>query len=126
MIVKSADTDPPLVAVYPWMETQAEVLSCHFRFARMHTFTIAMFSPQREFQISFTYYAHGQDFTDEFVSPDFMEQGTNFPVYYNPLNPRQNSKSFTDYSKRSSLATYGLAASVFWSLLSLVVLRGCS
>jgi len=107
------------------METEAQVISCQYQFARLHTFAVRVFYPSQEFLISFEYYAHGQTFQDQFNSPVVIAQGAKFPVFYNPLHPQQNDKSTAAYTARAPIFTYGLAASIFCSLLSLVVLRGC-
>ena len=41
--------------------------------------------------VSFTYYAHAQTYYDNFISPGARTQGETFSVYYNTLNPRQNT-----------------------------------
>jgi hypothetical protein len=109
----------------PWLETQAKVISCHYEFARLHPFTLGIFSPSGQFLISFTYYAHGTTFSDQFNSEVAVEQNETFPVLYNPLNPQQNNKSSAAYSRNAPIAAYGIAASIFCSLLFLVVARGC-
>jgi len=91
----------------------------------MHTLTIGIFSPSAQFLISFTYYAHGKTFGDQFNSPVAVEQNETFAISYNPLNPQQNSKSAAGYSRRGPIAAYGIAASIFCSLLLLVAARGC-
>lgn len=109
----------------PWLETQAKVTSCHYEFARMHILNFGIFSPSEQFLISFTYYAHGKTFGDQFNSPAAIEQNETFPILYNPLNPQQNSKSAAGSSHRGPIAAYGIAASIFCSLLFLVAARGC-
>src|ERR1022692_925942 len=77
----------------PWLETQAMVISCHYEFARLHALTMGIFSLSGQFLISFSYYAHGMTFRDQFNSPVALERNEMFPVLYNPLNPQQNNKS---------------------------------
>jgi hypothetical protein len=108
----------------PWLETQAKVISCHYEFARLNALTLGLFS-SGQFLISFTYYAHGKTFSDQFNSAIAIEQNETFPVLYNPLNPQQNNKSSAAYSRNAPIAAYGIAASIFCSLLFLVVARGC-
>ena len=111
--------------MYPWMETEARVISCHYQFARLHTFAVRVFYPSAEFLISFEYYAHGQTFRDQFNSPVAIAHGETFPLFYNPLHPQQNDKSTAAYSAHAHIFTYGLAASIFCYLFSLVILHGC-
>ena len=110
----------------PWLETQAKVVSCHFTFARMHTFTLGMSPRSEQFLISFTYYAHGRTFSDQFNSPVAVEQNETFTILYNPLDPQQNDKAAAGYGRRGPIAAYGIAASLATSLLFLLFVRGCS
>jgi len=126
-IVDEASNPSPFAKPsYPWMETEAKVVSCHFEFARMHTFSLGMFSPSEQFLISFSYYAHGKTFSDQFNSPVAVEQNETFSILYNPLDPQQNSKAAAGYSRRAPIAAYGIAASIACSLLFLLFARGCS
>ena len=123
--VESSKSPSVPEGIHPWMETEAKVISCHYRLARLHTFAVRVFYPTEEYLISFEYYAHGRTFRDEFSSPAVIAQGETFPVFYNPLHPQQNDKSTDAYLAHAHIFTYGLAASIFCSLFSLVILRGC-
>lgn len=111
---------------YPWMETEAQVVSCRFEFARMHAFAVEIFAPSEQFLISFTYYAHGKTFSDQFNSPVAVAANETFTILYNPLDPQQNNKAAAGYSRRGPIAAYGIAASIASSLLFLLFVRGCS
>jgi len=109
----------------PWLETEAQVTACKYQFARMNTLTFGISTDRGPFLITFSYYAHGRSYTDEFTSPTYMEQGSLFPVTYNPLAPQQNSKSAAVSTASTPLFAIGIAGSVVLSLLYLVWLRGC-
>jgi hypothetical protein len=110
----------------PWLETTARVTSCKYRFARMNALTLGIPTDRNRFLIGYTYYAHGRDFTGEFTSPTYIEQGHSFILSYNPLNPQQNSKSTAPFAGRGPLFALGIAGSVILSLLYFAMLRGCN
>ena len=83
----------PFTASVPWLETQAEVTACRYEFARMNSLSLGIATRSDQFRISFSYYAHAKTFCDEFTSPVATGTGESFPVFYNPLNPKQNSRS---------------------------------
>jgi hypothetical protein len=125
MTPRPAKAGQPAKSAPPWLETQGKVMSCHYEFVRLHPFTLGILSPSGQFLISYTYHAHGTTFNDQFNSEVAVEQNETFPVLYNPLNPQQNNKSSAAYSRRAPIAAYGIAASIFCSLLFLVAARGC-
>jgi hypothetical protein len=115
----------PFDASVPWLETQAKVTACRYEFARMNTLTLGIATRPNQFIVSFSYYAHAKTFCDEFTSPVAMGNGETFPVFYNPLNPQQNSRSESAPSNRVPLFAYGVAGSIVISLLYLGMMGGC-
>lgn len=114
-------------AEVPWLETHANVTACRYQFARLNTFTLGVSTDNGPFVITYTYYAHGQTYTDEFTSPTYLEQGTIFTITYNPLNPQQNSRSASSpMGGRIPLLGVAIAGSILLSLLYLVWMHGCA
>ena len=109
-----------------WLETQATVTACKYQFARLHTLTLGIPTEDGSFLIAFSYYAHGKTYTDEFTSPAYLEQGSTFPVSYNPLAPQQNTKSASHSPTRAPLFTIAVAGSIILSVLYLAFLHGCN
>jgi hypothetical protein len=115
----------PFDSSVPWLETQAEVTACRYEFARMNTFSLGIVTSPNRFMVSFSYYAHAKTFCDQFTSPVAMGNGETFPVFYNPLNPQQNSRSESAPTSRVPLFAYGVAGSIVISLLYLAMIGGC-
>jgi hypothetical protein len=92
----------------------------------MNTLTLGVPTGSGPFLISFTYYAHGKTYSDEFTSPTYLEQGATFPISYNPLAPQQNSKSAATPTGRLPLFTIAIAGSILLSLLYLSMMHGCN
>jgi hypothetical protein len=90
----------------------------------MNTLTLGIFAGSGPFLISFIYHAHGKLYSNEFTSPTYLEQGTVFPIFYNPLAPHQNSKLASAPTSRAPLI--GIAGSVLLSLLYLTIMHGCN
>ena len=109
----------------PWLETQATVITCEYEFGAGQALAFGIPS-SKHFLITFTYYAHGQIFTDNFTSPTYLEQGNTFPITYNPLAPQQNNKSAAEPITKSPLIAVGIIGSIFLSLLWLAILHGCN
>jgi len=109
----------------PWLETQAEVSACRYAFARMNTLSLGIGSSRNQFVVSFSYYAHAKTFRDEFASAVAMGKGETFPVFYNPLNPQQNSRSASASATGMPVFVYGVAGSIVISLLYLAMMGGC-
>jgi hypothetical protein len=122
--IASTPTQPFDTSV-PWLETQAEVTACRYEFARMNTFSLGFATSPNQFMVSFSYYAHAKTFCDEFTSPVAMGMGETFPVFYNPLNPKQNSRSEAAPTGRVPRLAYGVAGSIVISLLYLAMMGGC-
>lgn len=115
----------PFDASVPWLETQAEVTACRYEVARMTTLSLGFATSPNQFMVSFSYYAHAKTFCDEFTSPVAMGTGETFPVFYNPLNPKQNSRSEAAPTSRVPPLAYGVAGSIVISLLYLAMMGGC-
>ena len=110
----------------PWLEAEARVTACKYEPSRMNTLTLGIPANKNPFLITFTYYAHGKTYTDEFTSPTYLEQGAIFSITYNPLVPQQNSKSAATPITRTPLFAIGIAGSVILSLIWLALMRGCN
>jgi hypothetical protein len=109
-----------------WFETQAKVTACKYQFARMNTLTLGIPTDTNPFLITFTYYAQGKTYTDQFTSPTYLEQGEILPLSYNPSDPQQNSKSAASPATGTSLFAIGVAGSVILSIIFLVYIGGCN
>lgn len=109
----------------PWLETTAEVIACKYEFGAGRALAFGI-PTSKHFLITFTYYAHGKTYTDEFTSRTYLEQGRTFTLSYNPLNPRQNTKSTSPSTGRMPLFAIGIAGSVILSLIYFAMLRGCN
>ena len=108
----------------PWLETTARVTACKYEFGAGQALAFGI-PTSKHFLITFTYYAHGTTYTDEFRSPAYVEQGETFTITYNPLAPQQNSKSAAIPASRTPLFTIGIAGSIVLSLIWFAMLRGC-
>jgi hypothetical protein len=115
----------PFDASVPWLETQAEVSACRYEFARMNTLSLGIATRPNQFIVSFSYYAHAKTFCDEFTSPVAMGKSETFPVFYNPLNPQQNSRSVSAPTNGVPVFVYGVAGSIVISLLYIAMMGGC-
>jgi hypothetical protein len=109
-----------------WLETQANVTACKYQFAGRNALILGIPANSSHFLITYTYRAHGKTFNDQFSSPTYLEQGSTFPVSYNPLSPQQNSKSRSSPAANSPLFAIALAGSVFLSVLYFASMRGCN
>jgi hypothetical protein len=115
----------PFDASVPWLETEAEVTACRYEFARMNTLSLGIATSPNQFMVSFSYYAHAKTFCDEFTSPVAMGKGETFPVFYNPFDPQQNSRSEAGRPSQVRPLAYGVAGSIVISLLYLAMMGGC-
>ncbi|HEX3967291.1 MAG TPA: hypothetical protein VHW70_04950 [Edaphobacter sp.] len=109
----------------PWLDTQAKVVTCKYESGAGQALAFGI-PTSKHFLITFTYYAHGKTYTDEFTSPTYLEQGATFSIAYNPLDPQQNSKSTATPISRTPLFAIGIAGSVILSLICLFMMRSCS
>ena len=108
-----------------WLETQARVTACKYQFVRMNTLTLGVSSDTNQFLITFTYYAHGKAYIDQFTSASYHAQDEMFLLSYNPLAPQQNTKSGASPAARTPLFAIGVAGSILLSALYLAFLYGC-
>jgi len=116
----------PANTAHRWMETEATVTGCRYEFARMNTLTFGIAANNNQFLVAFNYYAHGKSYNDEFASRAAMDKGETFRLFYNPMEPRENSTSAGASSRRSPLFALGVAGSVVLTLLYLGMIYGCS
>ena len=108
----------------PWLETEAKVTACTYEFGAGQALAFGI-PTSKHFRITFTYYAHGKTYTDQFTSPTYIQQGETFPVAYNPLAPQENSKSAATPATKTPLFVIGIIGSIILSLIWLAILRGC-
>jgi hypothetical protein len=109
----------------PWLETQAKVTACKYEFGAGRALAFGI-PTSKHFLITFTYYAHGKTFTDEFTSSTYLEQSATFTVTYNPLAPQQNSKSASPPTTKTPLFAIGIIGSIILSLIWFAMMRGCN
>ena len=109
----------------PWLKTQAEVIACKYQSGAGQALAFGI-PASKHFLITFTYYAHGKTYTDQFPSSTYIEQGETFPISYNPLAPQQNSKSAATPAIRTPPFAIGIAGSVILFLIWLVLMRTCN
>jgi hypothetical protein len=76
-----------------WMETEARIVACNYAPARRKLWSLRSTTSCKTSIISFTYYAHARTYYGIFISHQTRVQGDTFPVYYNALNPQQNTLS---------------------------------
>ncbi len=109
-----------------WLETDAKVTACRYEFGGLQTLAFGLPEDSNHFTIDFTYHAHGEDFASSFLSPVAIDTGKTITVCYNPLNPRENDKSFRSQARGFPLMAFGIAGSIVLSLLYLGMVRGCN
>ena len=107
-----------------WMETAARVTECHHELARSSALTLRITNDPNMLVVSFTYYAHARTYYDNFISPVAIAHGETFSVYYNALNPSQNTRSPLDSTKRGPPSDIAILSSIILSILSLIIVRG--
>jgi len=107
-----------------WMETEARVTECHHELVRCSALTLGITNGPNKLIVSFTYSAHGRTYYDNFISPEAIEHGETFSVYYNALNPSENAQSPSDSTRRSQLSDITILGFITLSILSLTIVRG--
>ena len=107
-----------------WMETEARVTECRHELVRISALTLRITNAPNKLIVSFTYYAHARAYYDNFISSVAMAQGETFSVYYNALNPSQNTRSPSESTKRSPLSDIAILSLIILSILSLTMVRG--
>jgi hypothetical protein len=91
-----------------WMETEARVVECHHEHSTPKRLSPRVTEDNDGVIVSFTYYAHAQIYYDKIISSVEREQGEVFSVYYNALNPRQNTTTPSEFTKGRSLSIIGI------------------
>jgi len=107
-----------------WMETEARVTDSHHGLSRIRKLPLRVTKDPGNVTVSFTYYAHARTYYDNFISPLAMAQGETFSVYYNALNPSQNTRSPSESTKRSPLSDISILSLIILSILVLTLVRG--
>ena len=107
-----------------WMETEARVTECHHGLSRVRRLSLRVTKDPDNVIVSFTYYAHARTYYDNFISAVAMAQGETFSVYYNALNPSQNTRSPSESTKRSPLSDIAILSLIILSILVLTLVRG--
>jgi len=107
-----------------WMETEARVTECRHELVRISALTLRITEDPNKLIVSFTYYAHAQTYYANFISPVAMAQGDTFSVYYNALNPRQNTRSPSESTKRSPRSDIATLGAILISIIVLSMVRG--
>jgi len=116
----AARSNPPPI----WMETEARVRECHHEPTRLRTLVQRVTEDPDNVIVSFTYYAHAQIYYDQFRSQVERAQGEAFPVYYNALNPRQNTRLPSKFTNRRALSDIAILGFILLSVLFLAMARG--
>ena len=107
-----------------WMETEARVTDCHHGLSRVRKLSLRVTKDPDNVIVSFTYYAHARTYYDNFISPVARAQGEAFSVYYNALNPRQNTLTPSRLLKRGALSDTAVLGFVLLSMLLLAIASG--
>jgi hypothetical protein len=107
-----------------WMETEARVTECHHGLSRVRKLSLRVTKDPDNVIVSFTYYAHARTYYDNFISPVARAQGEAFSVYYNALNPRQNTLTPSRFLKRRALSDSAVLGFVLLSILLLAIASG--
>jgi hypothetical protein len=107
-----------------WMETEARVTECRHELVRVSAITLRIVNDPDKLIVSFTYHAHAHTYFDSFISPVARTQGKTFAVYYNALNPSQNTQSPSESTKRSALSDIAVIGFILLAILSLTMPRG--
>ena len=107
-----------------WMETEARVTECHHELVRSSALTLRITNDPNKLIVSFTYYAHARTYCDNFISPVAIEHGEAFSVYYNALNPSQNTRAPSDSMRRCPLSDIAILSLLALSILSLTLIGG--
>ena len=107
-----------------WMETEARVTECHHELSRVRKLPLRVTKDPDDVIVSFTYYAHARTYYDNFISPVARAQGEALSVYYNALNPRQNTLTPSRFLKRGALSDSAVLGFVLLSMLLLAIASG--
>jgi hypothetical protein len=107
-----------------WMETVARVAECQRELSKIRKLPLRVPNEAGNVIVSFTYYAHAQIYYDHFSSPVERTQGEAFSVYYNALNPRQNTISPSKFVNQHPLSDTTILGFILVSILLLVMTSG--
>jgi hypothetical protein len=107
-----------------WMETEARVTECHHELPRVRKLSLSVTKTLDNVIVSFVYYAHAQIYYDVFRSKVARTQGEAFSVYYNALNPRQNTLSPSQFLNQRPLSDIAMLGVILTSFLVLSLVRG--
>jgi CO/xanthine dehydrogenase FAD-binding subunit len=107
-----------------WMVTEARVTECRNELVRASALTLRITNDPNKLTVSFTYYAHAQLYYGNFISLVVRAQGETFSVYYNALNPSENTQSSSGSTKRSPASDIAMLGVILISILALSLVRG--
>ena len=107
-----------------WMLTEARVTKCHHELVRTSALTLRITNDPNKLTVSFTYYAHARTYHDNFISPVAKAPGDTFSVYYNAFNPRQNTQSPSESTKRRPRSDIAMLGVILISILVLSLVQG--
>jgi len=121
---KRRNHTPQSIPLPIWMETEARVTECHHELSRVRKLPLRVTKDPDNVIVSFTYYAHARTYYDNFISPVARAQGEALSVYYNALNPRQNTLTPSRLLKRGALSDTAVLGFVLLSMLLLAIASG--
>ncbi len=107
-----------------WMETEARVTECRHELVRISALTLRITEDPNKLIVYFTYYAHAQTHYDNFISSVATAQGETFSVFYNALNPRENTQKPSESTKRGPRSDIAMLGAILISILVLCLVRG--
>jgi hypothetical protein len=106
------------------METKARVTECRHELVRTSELTLHITNDPNKLIVSYSYYAHARTYYDNFMSTAAMVRGEAFSVYYNALNPSENTQSPSEPKKRRALPDVAILGYITVSILFLTIVRG--
>jgi hypothetical protein len=121
---KNTKETPRSIPLPIWMETEARVTECHRRPSSGRKLPLQVSKDPGNVIVFFSYYAHAQLYYDHFKSPVVRDRGEAFSVYYNALNPRQNTRSPSRFVNRHPLSDTTILGFILVSILLLSVASG--
>ncbi|HEY6848742.1 MAG TPA: hypothetical protein VI320_21405 [Terracidiphilus sp.] len=107
-----------------WMVTEARVTECHHELVRISALTLRITDDPNRLIVSFIYYAHARTHYDSFLSPVAMSKGETFSVYYNALNPSENTQSPCEPTERNPVPDITILGFTTLSILFFTMVRG--
>ena len=107
-----------------WPKAMATVISCTYEFGAGRA--LAFGAPmEKHFRIAFNYWANGEIHAGEFSSARAVQQGTLFPVSYNPEAPQEHDHNESSPA-RGLLVVVGVFGSLLLAWLWFFLFRGRS